>query len=1097
MMKKVRKVNKVLTLAVLCAALVFSCAGGAVLMKASAEELNATELVSVGGGASVTAGKRYVLKNDLKENDEVKYPSGTEVGPSGLYVSSNRPDNSIEGQDFYEIELNGIFTGSTTINWMAPNEGFWGKQAEVVFYVQSISDPDSAFEFHIGGEWQQSGYVKYEWEGETLWRSQSTYSNSNEYSYTEALSTDCGFAQWAPYIGDMGNANNHRAWYFGVELQEDGTTEVVSTGDHEFRHREVAASFCEDPDTFEPISDPDIVRGTEPNLPKLDFSEGYTIRIRVQNYHENGSTNASIADFLIDSVVTSDYGAPQGESNEASADTAPETSEVVRLNGGTVEMPEWYKLWQNYRKIEIEEHKDFNDIYVGCEIAVPGAAWTSGESTEPAAVETIEAVKPSGEKVSVKAGELLKITEAGEWTLIYRTYDEELGKDFEVSYSFTAVSERSVEAKEILNVDGAPVTLGEDALGSRGLTVNADGKAAYRGELGRFTKDAAVEFSLPQRYNNQYTGAGAEFVFTIRDLSGNEAFEIVYKNTDWFTSAYIRRGTEIRAWVEDGSYDGWNGETGTMFYTEPRGDAFMVIPGAGIANKGTGKLELIWEENILTVAVTNRNGSQTTLAKFDGSEPYTSAELDENGNIVLDMDAERRYGLPKMDGSDGEGIDLTSGYTVSFSTEAKTLPVTFVSVNGLSFSDKLFFRAQEVKAGEAVLKGVVREGDTYYLPEGEGTQEYLTEKTYYAMLAAGWEVVIKTEGIAAIDVSAVAEPSLIEIPFDDFGQGLSSEILVAVEQAVRVEFSVPEGGHGSMEKREFFVSEHYRPDRSEFDSIAVSAEEGYTFLGWYAEGNSDEEFVYADLLAAVSDCRVFARFADSTPPEVGFAEGIVNEIASSADDFSVSPSDVVATDGAGPVEIIVTVGGTVYEGGSLAGIISECMKEYEVVYTVSDGAGNSASISRTLILTHALTKTEAKEATCTEAGNIEYWTCSECGKYFSDAEGETEITLEDTIIAAKGHHFENGECTVCGEKDPDYEEDDEDSSSDSSSGTDSEDSTAPSDSSSGADSEDGTAASDSSSEDGGCGSRVSVGFFAVLSVLGAVVVMTKKRGNEK
>lgn len=425
------------------------------------------------------------------------------------------------------------------------------------------------------------------------------------------------------------------------------------------------------------------------------------------------------------------------------------------------------------------------------------------------------------------------------------------------------------------------------------------------------------------------------------------------------------------------------------------------------------------------------------------------------------------------------------------------MPVTFVSVNGLSFSDKLFFRAQEVKAGEAVLKGVVREGDTYYLPEGEGTQEYLTEKTYYAMLAAGWEVVIKTEGIAAIDVSAVAEPSLIEIPFDDFGQGLSSEILVAVEQAVRVEFSVPEGGHGSMEKREFFVSEHYRPDRSEFDSIAVSAEEGYTFLGWYAEGNSDEEFVYADLLAAVSDCRVFARFADITPPEVGFAEGIVNEIASSADDFSVSPSDVVATDGAGPVEIIVTVGGTVYEGGSLAGIISECMKEYEVVYTVSDGAGNSASISRTLILTHALTKTEAKEATCTEAGNIEYWTCSECGKYFSDAEGETEITLEDTIIAAKGHHFENGECTVCGEKDPDYEEDDEDSSSDSSSGTDSEDSTAPSDSSSGADSEDGTAASDSSSEDGGCGSRVSVGFFAVLSVLGAVVVMTKKRGNEK
>lgn len=54
---------------------------------------------------------------------------------------------------------------------------------------------------------------------------------------------------------------------------------------------------------------------------------------------------------------------------------------------------------------------------------------------------------------------------------------------------------------------------------------------------------------------------------------------------------------------------------------------------------------------------------------------------------------------------------------------------------------------------------------------------------------------------------------------------------------------------------------------------------------------------------------------------------------------------------------------------------------------------------------HTLTKIDAKDAKCEEAGNKEYWTCSECGKYFSDANGETEIKLADTVIAKLGHSY--------------------------------------------------------------------------------------------
>ncbi len=54
-------------------------------------------------------------------------------------------------------------------------------------------------------------------------------------------------------------------------------------------------------------------------------------------------------------------------------------------------------------------------------------------------------------------------------------------------------------------------------------------------------------------------------------------------------------------------------------------------------------------------------------------------------------------------------------------------------------------------------------------------------------------------------------------------------------------------------------------------------------------------------------------------------------------------------------------------------------------------------------LGHKLTKTAAKAATCTEAGNKEYYTCGTCGKFFSDKDGKTEIVKDSWVIKALGH----------------------------------------------------------------------------------------------
>ena len=78
---------------------------------------------------------------------------------------------------------------------------------------------------------------------------------------------------------------------------------------------------------------------------------------------------------------------------------------------------------------------------------------------------------------------------------------------------------------------------------------------------------------------------------------------------------------------------------------------------------------------------------------------------------------------------------------------------------------------------------------------------------------------------------------------------------------------------------------------------------------------------------------------------------------------------------------------------------------------------------------HETQRVDRRDATCTQDGNKEYWTCSQCGGIFADSEGQTPLTEEDIIIRAPGHvlayhaaqgstctaygNIEYWECTVC------------------------------------------------------------------------------------
>ena len=83
------------------------------------------------------------------------------------------------------------------------------------------------------------------------------------------------------------------------------------------------------------------------------------------------------------------------------------------------------------------------------------------------------------------------------------------------------------------------------------------------------------------------------------------------------------------------------------------------------------------------------------------------------------------------------------------------------------------------------------------------------------------------------------------------------------------------------------------------------------------------------------------------------------------------------------------------------------------------------------ICNHSLTATPAKAPTCTDSGNIAYWYCEICGKYFSDANATSIILPEEAIVPTTGHTpivdpavpptytstglTEGSHCLICGE----------------------------------------------------------------------------------
>jgi hypothetical protein len=92
----------------------------------------------------------------------------------------------------------------------------------------------------------------------------------------------------------------------------------------------------------------------------------------------------------------------------------------------------------------------------------------------------------------------------------------------------------------------------------------------------------------------------------------------------------------------------------------------------------------------------------------------------------------------------------------------------------------------------------------------------------------------------------------------------------------------------------------------------------------------------------------------------------------------------------------------------------------ENVRFVVNGEDDGSTVLYREVCPHEKVHYPAREATCTRCGNVEYWYCDTCYKYFGTA--DATVTIYETQLSshATGHNYSDGHCTLCGRETPVY-----------------------------------------------------------------------------
>ncbi len=654
-MNTVSKPKKLLV-CLLAAAMGASALAGGILLDANAEAVGISSLVTVTGDAQVeSAPKQYTLKNDGDDGT----PAGTAVGDTGLYVTSTNDDSA----DGYSVALNGVFHGSVGMYLAFPGEGFWdGTYREAVMTVTSVTDPDETFQLHIDGSWGTTGYVTYEYEGQTLTRSRSQYYGSKFNSQTgedEVISIDDSSAYlytksshyFYPIIGNFNSAGSdanpaRTACYLGLEYTEEGALNVIMMANTNWAapFKRVLASFAEDPETFEPSTEQ---KGITPNLPKLEsLQDGYTIRFDISD----NSSDRSI-DFLLKSIAV-------GGIRDAYTNGTTYTFDTETL----AEEPELYTTWKNQPTITVP---DYENVVAAGEVITPPAATysTNGDPEATNPVTNVECRVNNGDWTTV-ADNAIPAAEAGDTVDVrYSVLWNGTNITQTIQLSVRTMPAEAFSAENVVRVydPSVQVTPNKKAVSNNGSTESSEAglllesgiEQSYAFDLvGRFTGNTEIRWGTAADNDSAVSG---RVEFTIAEAGNPTNYFKVIWLPPWQSRAYVEyfyNGKPLycaQGRNNSGKYfyvlgDGTTGSPDNMI-----SDNYDIQyqPQIGRASS-SGILGLEWNGDVLNVMATNESGNKQILASFVNDHEGFTPPTEATGT---------KSNLPK--------ISFESGYTVS------------------------------------------------------------------------------------------------------------------------------------------------------------------------------------------------------------------------------------------------------------------------------------------------------------------------------------------------------------------------------------------------------------------------------------------------
>ena len=199
--------------------------------------------------------------------------------------------------------------------------------------------------------------------------------------------------------------------------------------------------------------------------------------------------------------------------------------------------------------------------------------------------------------------------------------------------------------------------------------------------------------------------------------------------------------------------------------------------------------------------------------------------------------------------------------------------------------------------------------------------------------------------------------------------------------------------------------------------ITAPTKDGWEFTGWKCgDMTVNANTKYSDLAAndTAASITLVAQWKDIQKPVITGLEN--GKIYCDAVEFEVSDNDGIASVKANDVELTATDGKyTLAKGVGTVTVVAtdNAGNTAKVSVTVNNGhTGGEATCTAKAVCevcgeeygeldstNHNLEKIPAKDATVTATGNKEYWHCKDCGKYFADEKGETEIKFDDTVIS--------------------------------------------------------------------------------------------------